>query len=72
MLVASLGTDALTLFVTLTARALNPDLTIIARSRVDDTEQKLLRAGADRVVNPQRIGGNRIAASRCSRTSPTS
>ncbi len=62
MLVASLGTDALTLFVTLTARALNPDLTIIARSRVDDTEQKLLRAGADRVVNPQRIGGNRIAA----------
>lgn len=61
-LVATLDTDASSLFVTLTARALNPQLVIIARSRVDDTEQKLLRAGADRVVNPQRIGGNRIAA----------
>jgi voltage-gated potassium channel len=61
-LVASLDTDALSLFVTLTARALNADLVIIARSRVDDTEQKLLRAGANRVVNPQRLGGNRIAA----------
>jgi voltage-gated potassium channel len=62
VLVATLDTDASSLFVTLTARALNPELVIIARSRVDDTEQKLLRAGADRVVNPQRIGGNRIAA----------
>jgi voltage-gated potassium channel len=62
VLVATLDTDASSLFVTLTARALSPDLVIIARSRVDDTEQKLLRAGADRVVNPQRIGGNRIAA----------
>jgi voltage-gated potassium channel len=61
-LVATLDTDASSLFVTLTARALNPDLVIIARSRVDDSEQKFLRAGADRVVNPQRIGGNRIAA----------
>lgn len=60
-LVATLNTDALSLFVTLSARALNPNLVIIARSRVDDTEQKLLRAGANRVVNPQRIGGNRIA-----------
>jgi voltage-gated potassium channel len=62
VLVATLDTDASSLFVTLSARALNPGLVIIARSRVDDTEQKLLRAGADRVVNPQRIGGNRIAA----------
>lgn len=62
MLVATLSTDALSLFVTLTARTLNPNLVIIARSRVDDTEQKLRRAGADRVVNPQRIGGSRIAA----------
>lgn len=61
-LVATLNNDALSLFVTLSARTLNPDLVIIARSRVDDTEQKLLRAGANRVVNPQRIGGSRIAA----------
>ena len=61
-LVASLDTDAASLYVTLTARALNPDLVIIARARTADAEQKFRRAGADRVVNPQRIGGNRIAA----------
>ena len=49
-------------YVVLTARSLNPDLFVIARSRTDDAEAKFLRAGADRVVNPQRIGGNRIAA----------
>ncbi len=62
VLVATLDTDASSLFVTLSARVLNSELVIIARSRVDDTEEKLIRAGADRVVNPQRIGGNRIAA----------
>ena len=60
--VASLDTDAASLYVTLTARAIHPSLVIIARSRTQDAEQKLLRAGADRVVNPQRIGGSRIAA----------
>lgn len=61
-LLASLDTDAASLYVTLTARHLNPDLVIIARCRTEDAEQKLLRAGADRVVNPQHIGGSRIAA----------
>jgi voltage-gated potassium channel len=61
-LLASLGTDAASLYVTLTARHLSPGLVIIARCRTEDAEQKLLRAGADRVVNPQRIGGSRIAA----------
>jgi voltage-gated potassium channel len=48
--------------VTLSARALRPDLVIVARARTEDSESKLLRAGATRVVNPQRIGGQRIAA----------
>jgi voltage-gated potassium channel len=61
-LVATLDTDAASLFVTITARALHPELVIISRVRTDDAEQKFLRAGADRVVNPQRIGGNRVAA----------
>ncbi len=61
-LVASLDDDAESLYVTLSARALNPALVIIARARTADAEQKFRRAGADRVVNPQRIGGNRIAA----------
>jgi voltage-gated potassium channel len=61
-LVATLDDDAASLYVTLTARAINPALVIIARSRTTDAERKLHRAGADRVVNPQQIGGSRIAA----------
>lgn len=62
VLVAALDTDAGNLFVTLSSRTMRPDLTIIARARTDSSESKLLRAGADRVVNPQRIGGQRMAA----------
>lgn len=62
ILVASLDTDADSMYVTLSARALSSDLLIIARSRTEDAEKKFLLAGADRVVNPQRIGGDRIAA----------
>jgi voltage-gated potassium channel len=61
-LVAALSNDAANLFVTLSARALRPDVFIVARARVEETEEKLRRAGADRVVNPQNIGGARIAA----------
>ena len=60
--VAALQTDAGNLFVTLSARALRPELFIVARVRVEENEEKLLRAGADRVVNPQSIGGARMAA----------
>jgi voltage-gated potassium channel len=61
-LVAALDTDAASVYAVLSARTLNPGLFVIARSRTDDAEAKFVRAGADRVVNPQRIGGNRIAA----------
>ena len=61
-LVAALDSDAGNLFVTLSARALRPDLFIVARARIEESEEKLRRAGADRVVNPQSIGGARIAA----------
>ena len=61
-LVAALDSDAGNLFVTVSARALRPDLFIVARARVEASEEKLRRAGADRVVNPQSIGGARIAA----------
>jgi voltage-gated potassium channel len=61
-LVAALDSDAGNLFVTLSARTLAPDLFIVARARVEESEEKLYRAGADRVVNPQSIGGARIAA----------
>jgi voltage-gated potassium channel len=61
-LIAAIDTDAENLYVTLSGRSLRPDLFIIARAREEASEQKLLRAGADRVVNPQAIGGARMAA----------
>ena len=62
VLVAALTTDADNLFLTVTARSLRPDLFIVARARQEASEEKLASAGADRVVNPQRIGGQRMAA----------
>jgi voltage-gated potassium channel len=62
VLVAAVNTDADNLYVTLSSRTLRPDLVIIARARTESSEAKLRRAGADRVVNPQRIGGDRMAA----------
>ena len=59
---AALSTDAANLFITLSGRALRPDLFIVARAREDSSIEKLARAGADRVVNPQEIGGARMAA----------
>ncbi len=60
-LVSVLSTDAQNLFVVLSARGLNPDLTIIARAGEEGSQKKLVRAGADRVVSPYQIGGLRIA-----------
>ena len=61
-LVAALDTDADNVYVTLSSRALRPDLVIIARARTESSKSKLVRAGADRAVNPQLIGGRRMAA----------
>ena len=61
-LVIALDTDADNVYVTLSARALRPDLFIVARARVESAEALLTQAGADRVVNPQAIGGARMAA----------
>ena len=56
-----LANDALNVFITLSARALNPDLLIVARGELPSTESKLLQAGADKVVLPTHIGAERIA-----------
>jgi len=61
-LVAALDSDASNLFVTLSARSFGPRLFIVGRVRVEENEEKLRRAGADRVINPQSIGGARAAA----------
>lgn len=61
-LVAAVGSDAGNIFVTLSARVLNPWLLIVARASSEDTVSKLKRAGADRVVSPYGIGGKQMAA----------
>jgi voltage-gated potassium channel len=61
-LIAALSTDADNLYITLSARAMRPDLFIVARARMEAAEPKLAQAGANRVVNPQKIGGARMAA----------
>lgn len=60
-LVSALGSDVDNLYVTLSARGLNPGLFIIARSGSIGSGKKLLRAGADKVVSPYRIGARRMA-----------
>ncbi len=60
--VVALETDADTVYVTLSARAMRPDVVIVARARTTGSKAKLELAGATRAVNPQRIGGRRLAA----------
>lgn len=61
-LVAALRQDEINVFIVLTARQLNPKLTIIARAAEARSVTKLERAGADRVISPYEIAGRRIAS----------
>jgi len=60
-LVTALSADAENLFVTVTARSLNASIFIVARSSHESTEAKLIKAGADRTITPNVIGGRRMA-----------
>lgn len=60
-LIAVVESDADNLFITMTARGLNSDLYILARADEEQTQKKLLRGGADRVVLPYLIGGHKMA-----------
>ena len=63
-LIAVVSTDADNVFITLTARGLNPGINIMARSSgAQGSKRKLKRAGADRVISPYTIGGMRMAHS---------
>jgi len=61
-LVASVDSDATNIYVTLSARVLNPNLFIVARANRGDAEPKLRLAGANRVISPYTIGGRRMAS----------
>lgn len=60
-LVACSDSDVVNVFITLSARALNPKLFIVARAGLKDTEKKLLMAGANRVLSPYYLSGIRMA-----------
>jgi voltage-gated potassium channel len=60
-LISVVASDADNLFITMTARGLNPKGFILARADLEQTEKKLLRAGADKVVMPYLIGGQKMA-----------
>lgn len=60
-LAVATGSTAVNVFVVLSARELNPDLYILARVDEVHSSAKALRAGADRVFSPTRIGGMRMA-----------
>ena len=60
-LVAALGTDADNVYVTLSARQMRSDLFIVARASTNESEPKLLQAGANRTMSPYGIGGRRLA-----------
>jgi voltage-gated potassium channel len=59
--IACVDSDADNIFIVLTARGLRPDLLIIARASAEDSEKKLLRAGADRVISPYKTSGSEMA-----------
>lgn len=61
-IIAALHDDKDNLFVTVTARALNPGARIVAKSVESSADNKLRRAGADAVVSPNRIGGMRLVS----------
>ncbi|MFK7908625.1 MAG: TrkA family potassium uptake protein [Chitinophagales bacterium] len=56
-LISTLPDDAENVYVVLSARQLNPNLKIISRANSEKSERKLLKAGADRAITPEKIGG---------------
>lgn len=60
-LITTLPVDAHNLFVVLTAREINPAMSIISRASDEHSDVKLKRAGATNVIMPDRIGGQRMA-----------
>jgi len=61
-LITALTDDVKNLFVTLTARRLNPALKIVTKAEDESSESKLLSAGANKVISPAQIGGRRMAS----------
>ena len=61
-LLCAVDNDAVNVYITLTARSLNPDLFILSRSSRPESVDKLRRAGSDRVISPYALSGVRMAS----------
>ncbi|HEX3672180.1 MAG TPA: TrkA family potassium uptake protein [Candidatus Cybelea sp.] len=61
-LVAAVDSDEINIYVTLSARVLNPNIFIVARANRDDAESKLRLAGATQIISPYQMGGRRMAS----------
>jgi len=60
-LITAVTSDTENVYITLTARGLKPELFILARAGEENSEVKLIRAGANKVVSPYTIGATRMA-----------
>ncbi len=60
-LITALANDADNLFVVITAREINPDILIISRASAIANDKKLKLAGADNVILPDKVGGQKMA-----------
>jgi voltage-gated potassium channel len=60
-IIACADSDAQNIFITLSARELRSDIAIVARAAVEESEKKLKRAGADRVISPYKASGTEMA-----------
>ncbi|MGB3948283.1 MAG: potassium channel protein [Bacteroidia bacterium] len=61
-LITTLPIDADNVFIVLSARALNPHLTIISRASEDNSDKKLKIAGANNIIMPDKLGGAHMAS----------
>jgi voltage-gated potassium channel len=62
-LLAASDSDSGNTYITLTAKALNPKVFVVARAGKRDSEERARRAGADRIISPYSLSGRRMALS---------
>jgi voltage-gated potassium channel len=60
-LISAVDSDERSVYITLAARSMRPDLLIIARAGQPQSVRRLEQAGADRVVSPYLMAGHRMA-----------
>lgn len=61
-MVCAVDSDEVNVYITLTARALNPGLTIVARASRRQSLRALEKAGANHIISPYKLSGHRMAA----------